>query len=108
MNKDKVLEALSRRYDMEGDDIFDEAITIINSQSAEIERLRPLAKIGERWNADSSLEEWFPYTAEELSSLRQKVAELEKCAGFNADGLVREMALQAKVAELETKVSGNE
>ena len=39
---------------------------------------------------------------EKAEALRQKVAELEKCAGFNADGMAREMSLQSKVAGLES------
>lgn len=31
------------------------------------------AAIGRRWREDSSLETWFPYTAEELKTLRAKI-----------------------------------
>lgn len=34
-------------------------------------------EIGKRWELDSSLEKWFPFTAEELAQLRARVKELE-------------------------------
>lgn len=36
----------------------------------EMGQLRADAEIGQRWNRDSSLETWFPYTAEEMEKLR--------------------------------------
>lgn len=36
-----------------------------------------LAAIGASWKKDSSLEKWFPFTAQELTSLRERVKELE-------------------------------
>ena len=35
-------------------------------------------QIGERWEADSSLEKWFPFTAMELKRLQARVRELEE------------------------------
>ena len=40
---------------------------------AELAALRADAEIGQRWNRDSSLETWFPYTAEELTRLRAEL-----------------------------------
>lgn len=51
----------------------------------ENERLKPLAEIGEKWRSNSSLKEWFPYTAEELDHLKARVAELE---ALSADSLL--------------------
>jgi hypothetical protein len=58
----------------------------------EVESLRPDAEIGRRWQSNSSLEEWFPITAEEIVRLRSdsaakdaRIAELDgalrKCIG---------------------------
>lgn len=57
----------------------------------EILELKELSEIGKRWRANSSLEEWFPFTAEELeklkadrvnliSALKNAVACLKVCA----------------------------
>lgn len=35
--------------------------------------LRRLAEIGKRWEADSSLGKWFPFTAEELANARNEL-----------------------------------
>ena len=34
-------------------------------------------EIGKQWELDSRLEKWFPFTAEELTTLRERVKELE-------------------------------
>ena len=36
------------------------------------------AKIGEAWETDSSLEKWFPITAEEMASLKKQVTTLQE------------------------------
>lgn len=41
---------------------------------ARAERAEADAEIGRKWRADSSLETWFPYTAEELTRLRAELA----------------------------------
>lgn len=41
-------------------------------QGAEIERLKPLAEIGAKWNINSSLEAWFPYSAEQIQRLTKE------------------------------------
>ncbi len=40
---------------------------------ARAERAEAEAEIGRKWHADSSLETWFPYTAEELTRLRAEL-----------------------------------
>lgn len=47
---------------------FEHAISILSRLAAD-------ASIGRRWNQDSSLETWFPYTAQELETLRRLAAE---------------------------------
>ena len=42
--------------------------------NARAERAEADAEIGRKWRADSSLETWFPYTAEELTRLRAELA----------------------------------
>lgn len=37
------------------------------------------SKIGRRWRKDSSLEEWFPFTAEELEKLRISNFSKDRC-----------------------------
>jgi len=41
--------------------------------AAHAERAEADAEIGRKWRADSSLETWFPYTAEELTRLRAEL-----------------------------------
>lgn len=37
----------------------------------ELDQLRKDAEIGKRWRENSSLEEWFPFTAKEMDDLRK-------------------------------------
>lgn len=39
---------------------------------------RELADIGRKWKTDSSLESWFPFTAEEIQQLREQLAAKDK------------------------------
>jgi len=46
----------------------------------ELEQLRKDAEIGTRWRENSSLEEWFPFTAKEMDRLRKtdgRIREIE-------------------------------
>lgn len=56
---------------------YADLLVMIAALKEENERLKPLAEIGEKWRSNSSLKEWFPYTAEELDHLKARVAELE-------------------------------
>lgn len=67
----------------------------LNAALAEMEALRVDAEIGQRWNRDSSLETWFPYTAEELARLRLDETRINKLA---------HMALYQKVSIVDTGV----
>ncbi len=40
------------------------------------EKWDELAAIGARWRKDSSLEKWFPFTAQELTDLRKALADV--------------------------------
>lgn len=58
--------------------------TQIAAERERADRAEADAEMGRRWRADSSLETWFPYTAEELArtkaerdALRERVARLE-------------------------------
>lgn len=44
----------------------------------QIEHDSHATELGNTWLRDSSLETWFPYTREEIDSLKAKIAELEK------------------------------
>lgn len=64
-----------------------DAAASIEALEAELAALRADAEIGQRWKRDSSLETWFPYTAEELVRLR---AERDKLLGCRDE--LREIA----------------
>lgn len=51
---------------------------------AECEVLRKDAEIGARWKANSSLEEWFPITAENMKALEKDAARLDYLDARNA------------------------
>lgn len=63
------------------------ADSVIAAKDAEIERLKSrLASLPADWNTDSSLETWFPYSAEEIERLRNDVAQLRaRVAEFERD-----------------------
>lgn len=84
----------------------------IEEKDGEIDRLKPLAAIGEKWQANSDLSEWFPYTALEMVSIKndvmEKAAKIEKLGNdlvrtencFSA-AHSRAEQLQSRVKELE-------
>ena len=47
------------------------------------------AEIGRRWREDSSLEKWFPLTAERLAALRAENATLKRDLQYARDGLTK-------------------
>ena len=49
-----------------------------NESLAALDTLSRLAEMGRRWEEDSSLEKWFPITAEELVKLKAENEELLK------------------------------
>lgn len=51
----------------------------------ENERLKILSKVGEEWLSDSSLEKWFPCTAEEIKEMEQKCNDLRGRLGKLVD-----------------------
>ena len=68
--------------DLDGGEIYAGIIQSAIDQATaekdrEIERLRELADIGERWRADSSLEKWFPLSAERITDLEAQITELK-------------------------------
>lgn len=55
---------------------IEEVLLHIDSLRARVEELELDAETGKKWREDSSLETWFPFTAEELARLRARVEEL--------------------------------
>lgn len=49
----------------------------IDRLRARVAELEADAEVGRKWRADSSLESWFPFTAEELKKAKSRIAELE-------------------------------
>ena len=47
------------------------------------------AEIGRRWREDSSLEKWFPITAERLAALEAENAALKRDLQYARDGLTK-------------------
>lgn len=51
-----------------------EALQELDEVRAKLAECERDAEIGRRWNRDSSLEAWFPYTAEELTRMRAELS----------------------------------
>jgi hypothetical protein len=63
----------------------------IENPAEYLEHLRRSSEHGKQWEEDSSLEKWFPFTAEELDSLRAELSAakpaIEFCAGTTTECL---------------------
>ena len=70
MSDDELIEAMKAAFESVADSgmwAWDDAMRAVLARA---ERAEVDAEIGRKWHADSSLETWFPYTAEELVRLR--------------------------------------
>lgn len=82
-------------------DLTDFARTLERENAA----LHQQAEIGRQWQENSSLEKWFPYTAEQLAALQAEVTRLTENQRLQdsatAAVMERSEKLTARVAELE-------
>lgn len=88
------------------DDTWPDAEQYLNAALAEMETMRTDAEIGHRWNRDSSLEAWFPYTAEELARLRKEAESLRNQVAALHDAMRSEwkdLLARAEKAEAEVE-----
>lgn len=65
--------------------------------AAEVKNLD--AEMGKKWREDSSLENWFPYTAEELQKLRALITEVYQVASGERQVVDGDTAALAWIAE---------
>ena len=66
--------------------LLEQVAAELESLTARIKELERPAKIGAHWEENSSLEEWFPITAEELARLRHDVEAYRGALGYSIPG----------------------
>lgn len=99
--KDRLSEIQARNASRNAAGVYHHAPADIDWLLQQVRELEDDAGLGKRWKQDSSLETWFPLTAEQLAQLRN---ELNDARALIAENLKSCREHIAKIAELKPRI----